>query len=169
MSVFTSQDEHRIEIDLNAASNSSTTGGAEGARTTTATPPASDPNDLEAQQAPTGATGVFARGVAAAYAVYTNVRKRVAKRFKDRVMRFMRYELSNSRPTTNAPSTRENAQGRPVRAADVTYDSLVFKITFVLGFLLRFPIMWMVGSFLFIGTANFKKSTIKVTTGTRAS
>ncbi|CDR98004.1 hypothetical protein BBBOND_0404890 [Babesia bigemina] len=106
----------------------------------------------------------FNTHVAVLYDAFTNFKDRASRRFKERVMTFMRHE-NNTNTTTNASSTsrsRRDVEGGEVRrASDVTYDSLIFKITLILGFVLQFPVLWVAGSVLFMMTSNFKASTIK--------
>ncbi|KAK2196174.1 hypothetical protein BdWA1_002774 [Babesia duncani] len=76
---------------------------------------------------------------------------------RERVMRFMRHDLDN-RPSGSNPDVEG---GSSTRGSTATYDSLIFKITLLVGFILRFPLIWIIGSLMFIFSRNFKKSTIR--------
>nr|BAN64992.1 conserved plasmodium protein [Babesia bovis] len=98
--------------------------------------------------------------VAAFYESYCNLKARLGKRIKERVMRFMRHEID--RNNAGAPSGgRDVKGGNARRASDVTYDSLILKITLFLGFLLQYPMMWFVGSVLFCAGNTTKSSVMK--------
>ncbi|GFE55472.1 hypothetical protein BaOVIS_028760 [Babesia ovis] len=99
--------------------------------------------------------------VAAVYETYCNFKAKLGRRFKERVMRFMRHDMATNVRGRNSGSGRDIEGGNTVRASDITYDSLIFKVTVILGFLLQFPVMWVAGSALFIATSNFKASTVK--------
>ncbi|GBE62509.1 conserved plasmodium [Babesia ovata] len=128
--------------------------------------PESERNESEpvTTELPNQGSRYFNTHIAVLYDAFSNFKDRASNRFKERVMTFMRHEnIINATTNANSSSeTRRDVEGGEVRrASDVTYDSLIFKITVVLGFVLQFPVLWIAGSFLFIATSNLKASTIK--------
>lgn len=110
-------------------------------------------------------SGVLALHAASLYDMYTNAKHSASGYIKRRVMQFMRHEIDSNVPTrsgaSNGPGPRDVEGGNATRASNITYDSLIFKITLLLGFMLQFPVMWVAGGILFLVSNNFKASTIK--------
>ncbi|BAM41133.1 conserved hypothetical protein [Theileria orientalis strain Shintoku] len=102
--------------------------------------------------------GVFDTHIAVLYDRYLNMKEAISNKIRDKIMAFMRDELDND------PGEEElDVEGglAPLRA-ESTYDRLVLIITILLGFVFKSPLMWIVGSFLFLIYGNFKRKIIKV-------
>lgn len=114
-------------------------------------------------QVPGDRSRVLMMHVASLYDMYSNFKSGVASRLKTRMMTFMRHEIDNNtnsgRGASSAP--RDIEGGTIARSSNVTYDSLIFKITILLGIILQFPVLWVAGALFFLSSNNFKASTIK--------
>ncbi|KAK1442369.1 hypothetical protein BgAZ_403990 [Babesia gibsoni] len=104
---------------------------------------------------------VFSMHMASLYDTYANIKHGIMSEIKKRVMRFMRHDLDQTRSGNQTNAQNDVEGGAVSRSVNVTYDSLIFKVTILLGFLLQFPPMWVAGGMLFISSNNFKSSTIK--------
>ncbi|UKK01230.2 hypothetical protein MACK_002043 [Theileria orientalis] len=101
--------------------------------------------------------GVFDTHIAVLYDRYLNMKESVSNKIKDKIMAFMRDDLDND------PGDDElDVEGglAPLRTQS-TYDRLVLIITILLGFVFKTPLMWIIGSFLFLIYGNFKRKIIK--------
>ncbi|ORM41281.1 uncharacterized protein BXIN_0826 [Babesia sp. Xinjiang] len=145
MSLFGRGNDQPEEIDLTTAG----VVGSESIATEDAVPEVPDENSRYLRM-----------HVAEIYDAYSNFKDKMTLKFKERVMRFMRHELRNN-DVRGSSGPRDVEGGADNRASNITYDSLIFKVTVILGFVLQFPVMWVAGSALFLATSNFKASTVK--------
>ncbi|UKJ88854.2 hypothetical protein MACJ_002100 [Theileria orientalis] len=101
--------------------------------------------------------GVFDTHIAVLYDRYLNMKEALSNKIRDKIMAFMRDDLDND------PGDEEfDVEGglAPLRT-ESTYDRLVLIITILLGFVFKTPVMWIIGSFLFLIYGNFKRKIIK--------
>ncbi|XP_955142.1 uncharacterized protein TA04655 [Theileria annulata] len=101
--------------------------------------------------------GVFDTHIAVLYDKYLNFKEKISNKIRDKIMDFMKHDLQNA---TNSDELDEEGGITP-REPDPTYDGLIFILTIILGFVMRLPLMWILGSLLFLIYGNFKRKIIK--------
>ncbi|EAN31195.2 putative integral membrane protein [Theileria parva strain Muguga] len=101
--------------------------------------------------------GVFDTHIAVLYDKYLNFKEKVSNKIRDKIMDFMQHDLQNA---ANNDDLDEEG-GLTPREPDPTYDGLIFILTIILGFVMRLPLMWILGSLLFLIYGNFKRKILK--------